>query len=273
MLEGKELDMTDVGRARATHPARSRASRWSVVLGALLVAGAVTAPDAAVAVGPPLHFKEFSQGAVVSWTSCPGEEPPPVPTVCHEYKVWYFRGDGVVEEGAVGPLDRAKAQFQVQYEDLEHLSVPDEEGVDLSWTLGESADVVGYYDKTHLTRAGMNAVTLPLTRFDIVTGAETPAGNVSLGAFAWTAASPVYTFGNDGPVFDDRPHESTRCETFNANAHQRFTLGSVTGTVDGVPISDLATIPQVPDLEPAGAVGGIFNNWFRIVDVDKGCAE
>jgi hypothetical protein len=235
----------------------------------VLVAGLLTSTGAAAT---PFHFKEFAQGAIVSWTTCPGTEPPPTPTVCHDYSVWYVRSDGTLGEGAVGPLNRGKEQLQALYEDFEYLLVPDDEDVDISNTYGRT-DVAGYFDTTHLTRAGMSAVSIPLFEVDLETGVETPTGKyVELGEFRWTAASPIYRYGNDGPVFDGRQHVSNRCETFNADAHQRFTLGSVTGTVDGVPLSDLATIPQVPDLEPSDAPGGIFNNWFRVVDVSKGCS-
>jgi hypothetical protein len=238
-------------------------------LGTVLVAGLLTSPAVAAT---PFHFKEFAQGAIVSWSTCPGEDPPATPTVCHDYSVWYVRSDAALGEGAVGPVNRGKEQFDALYEDFEYLIVPDDEGVDLALTYGRAA-VVGYFDKTHLTRAGMSAVTLPLIDVDLETGAETPTGrSVSLGAFSWTAASPIYRYGNDGPVFDGRQHVSDSCETFNAFAHQRFTLGSVTGTVDGVPINDLAPVPQVPNLEPSGAPGGIFNNWLRVVDVSKDCS-
>lgn len=235
----------------------------------MLIAGLLTSPEAAAT---PLHFKEFAQGAIVSWTTCPeSEAPPSIPTVCHERSVWYLRSDATLGEGAVGPVNRGKEQFEALYEDFAYLYVPDGDGVDLSRTYGRT-QVAGYFDATHLTKAGMSAVSIPLIDVDLETGEETPTGTtVELGEFRWTAESPIYRFGNDGPVFDGRQHVSNRCQTFNADAHQRFTLGSVTGTVDGVPLSDVATIPQVPELEPSEAPGGIFNNWLRVVDVNTGC--
>jgi hypothetical protein len=239
-------------------------------LGTVLVASLLASPDA---YATPFHFKEFAQGANVSWTTCPGSKPPPTPTVCHDYTVWYVRFDSTLGEGAVGPLNRGKRQFDALYEDFEYLSIPHDDGVGLSLTNAHT-HVTGEFDKTHLTRAGMSAVTMPLMDVDLQTGVQTPTGKyVELGEFTWTAASPIYRYGNDGPLFDDLHHVSNRCRTFNAHAHQHFTLGSVTGTVDGVPLSDLATITQVPDLEPSDAPGGIFNNWFRIVDVSKGCSR
>lgn len=233
----------------------------------MLVTGLLTAPDAAAT---PFHFKEFAQGAIVSWTSCP--DVPSTPTVCHDYTVYYARFDSTAGEGAVGALNRGKQPFVAQYEDLAYTFVPNGDGEDLSLTYGRSADVVGFYDKTHLTRAGMSAVTIQLMDVDLETGAETRTGrSVALGAFRWTAASPIYRYGNDGPVLNGDRHVSNRCQTFTANFHQHFTLGYVTGSVDGVPLSDLATLPQITELEPSDAPGGIFNNWFRIVDVSKRC--
>jgi hypothetical protein len=248
---------------------RTRLGRCALGIGAVLLVGLLPAP---AAVATPFHFKEFAQGAVVSWTTCPEDDPPSVPTVCHDYTVYYARFDSTAGEGSVGSLDRSGEPFVAQYEDFAYLFVPDGEGVDISLRYGSSADVVGFYDKTHLTRAGMSGATLQLIDVDLETGTETATGStVALGEFSWTAESPVYRYGNDGPVFDGRQHVSDACQTFNADAHQRFTLGSVTGSVDGVPLSDEATIPQVPDLEPTGAPGGIFDNWFRIVDVSKRC--
>ena len=72
---------------------------------------------------------------------------------------------------------------------------------------------------------GMSPVRMPLIAFDPETEAETPTGKfVELGEFRWMAASPIYRYGNDGPVFDRRQHVSNPCQTFNADAHQRFTL-------------------------------------------------
>jgi hypothetical protein len=159
-----------------------------------------------------------------------------------------------------------------QYEDFAWVFDPNGEGEDLSLSYGSSADVVGFYDKAHLTSAGMSGATIELLDVDLETGAETTTGrSVTLGAFRWTAASPIYRYGNDGPALDDDRHVSSRCQTFNANFHQHFSLGYVTGSVDGVPLSDLATVPQIPELEPSDAPGGIFNNWFHIVDVSKRC--
>jgi hypothetical protein len=238
-------------------------------LGTVLVAGLLTAPEAAAT---PFHYKEFSQGAVVSWTSCPESDPPSTTTVCHDYTVYYARFDAALGEGALGAVNRGKQAFVAQYEDFAWLFDPDGEGEDLSLTAGSSADVVGFYDKTQLTSAGMSGATIELMDIDLETGAETPTGrSVTLGAFSWTAASPIYRFGNDGPVLEGDRHVSNPCQTFNGNFHQQFTLGYVTGSVDGVPLSESAMFPQVPELEPSDAPGGIFNNWFHIVDVTKRC--
>lgn len=48
-------------------------------------------------------------------------------------------------------------------------------------------------------------------------------------------------------------------------------LGYVTGTVDGISIATYNQYPQVDSLQPSGAPGAIFNNWFHIVDLTKCC--
>jgi hypothetical protein len=238
-------------------------------VGTVLVACLLTAPIAAAS---PFHFKEFAQGALVSWTSCPGADAPGIPTVCHDYSLYYARFDSTVGVGAVGALNRGKEPFVAQYEDHEYVLFPNGDAEELSLVYGSSADVVGFYDKTHLTTAGMGAVTIQLIDINLETGDETPTGrSVALGAFRWMAASPIYRYGNDGPDFGGERHVSNRCQTFNANFHQRFTLGYVTGSVDGVPLTDLTTVPQNTELEPSDAPGGIFNNGLRIVDVSKRC--
>lgn len=244
-----------------------RSRRWllRLALGPLLVTSQVVT---SAAVATPFHFKEFAQGAVVSWTTCP--EPPAAAKVGHDYTVYYGRFASTAGEGAVGSVHHAKQPFEAQYQDLEYVIGPDGEGADLAVTYGSTSAVAGYYDSVHLTRAGMGAVSIALQHVDLETGTETSTGeSVELGAFRWVARSSVYRFGNNGPLFDER-HVSDRCRTTNSHAHQVFTLGSVTGTVNGTPLAHLHPLPQVPDLD-AHAVGGIFNNHFRITDVTKHC--
>src|SRR5689334_4379700 len=126
---------------------RTWVRRWVLGLGTVLVSVLLTAADAGAT---PFHFKEFAQGAIVSWTSCPESEPPPTPTVCHDYTVWFVRVDVAAGDRALGPVNRAKQPFEVQYEHLEYVVFPDGEGEDLAFTHGRTTDVIGHYDKTHL---------------------------------------------------------------------------------------------------------------------------
>ena len=45
----------------------------------------------------------------------------------------------------------------------------------------------------------------------------------------------------------------------------------MTGTIDGVSLDAYYHYPQISDL--SDAPGAIFNNWFRVVDLARGCAR
>jgi len=236
-----------------------------VMLTAFLLAPAASA-------APPFQYKEFAQGANVFFTNCPLSLPA-TDLICHDYSVWYVRFTAVADEPPLGPLDRSGTPFVAQFTDDMYVLHPDGSADELRFEAGFTTDVTGFYDKTQLASAHMDGAAIHMNDVDFATGTVTPNGRtVALGPFTWTAASSIYTFGNDGPALGDSPrHRSTRCETLNANFHQRFTLGYVTGTVDGVSISVYNQYPQVPDLQPSDAPGAIFNNWFHLVDLTRGC--
>lgn len=225
----------------------------------------------AASAGPPFHYKEFAQGANVFFTDCPLDSLPASDRVCHDYSVWYVRFTAAADDVPLGPLDRSGTPFVAQYTDLTYLVHPDGSADDLRFQVGSTTDVTGTYDKTHLATTHMNGATIEMSDIDLDTGAQTPNGRtVVLGPFTWTANTGIFTFGNDGPVLGDSPrHVANRCETLNQNFHQRFALGTVTGTVDGVSIDAYVPYPQVSDL--SDDAGAIFNNWFHVSDLTRGC--
>ena len=184
--------------------------------------------------------------------------------------MWYFR-NGVSIAG--GSLGRATQPFVALYTHLRYQVSP---GEDLSFEFGVTTDVVGSYDKIHLTSAHMDGATVEMNDVDLQTGEVTPTGEtVTLGPFTWTAATSTYRSGNDGPDLDELmpPNVRDRCHTTVSQAHQKLTRAYVTGTVDGVPIStyygESADTTELPGA-PEDAHGAIFNSWFRLVDVAHG---
>jgi len=248
-----------------------RALRWlsGVTAGLVAMSLAPVAQAAAGGAAQTFHYKEFSQGAnVVFSPNCPfGDWTPAVDTVCDTWTVWYVRFDKSVDGG---PIDRSGAPFHAEVDHEVDLVHPDGSGVTLTFEVG-TAPVDGTYDAAHLSAAHMVAVTVGLNTVDPDTGQLTPTGrSASLSPFTWTAASGTYEWGNDGPAFGGGPrHLSTRCETTNQLAHQKDTVGYVSGSLDGVPISADYQLVQIPGLTPADGTGYIFNNWFHIDDVTR----
>jgi len=237
----------------------------------LVLVTALLLTPIASAGGPPSKYREFAQGANVFFTNCPLSLPT-TDRLCHDYSVWYVRFNALFGTAPLGSLDFGSTPFVAQFTDDEYVLHPDGSADELRFQAGSTTDVSGSYDRARMTTASMSGATIQMNDIDLSTGIATPNGRtVVLGAFTWTAGGKAYVFGNDGPVLGEMPrHSTTRCETVNSNFHQRFTLGDVSGTVDGIPISTYNQYPQVSGLDP-DASGAIFNNWFRIVDLSRGC--
>jgi hypothetical protein len=223
----------------------------------------------ATATATPFQYREFSQGANIAFSpNCPfGSWVPSRDTFCDTYTVWYIRLGQVVDGGSI---DRSSADFHAELDHEVDLVHADGTGDAVSFEYGISP-VAGSYDAQHLTFARMDAVTMSMRDVDLDTGAETRNGRtMSLGAFNWSAASGTYEWGNDGPVFAAGPrHLATRCLTLNRLAHQKDTVGYVSGSLDGVPIGSFYQDVQIPGLRPADATGYIFDNWFHIDRVTR----
>ena len=210
---------------------------FMILAGAMLVAPLLIGMPAAAAVASPFHYKEFAQGAdVVFSPNCPFDSVPAAGTICDTYTVWYVRFAVAVDGGAIA---ESSAPFHAEIDHETDLVLhPDGSGETIAFEFGV-APVAGSYDKAHLSQAQMGAVAVPLSDVNLDTGASTPNGRTAqLGPFTWTAASGTYEYGNDGPAFAGGPrHLSTRCETTNNLAHQKDTVGYVTGSLDGTSIA------------------------------------
>jgi hypothetical protein len=247
-----------------------RPVRW--IAFSALIASAFAVPVHATATATTFHYKEFAQGAQVIYSDCPfGDWLPSIDTACTYYTVYWVKFSRTTEGGSIG---RRSADWHAEYSKETDLVHPDGSGYPLAIEAG-FAPTAGTYDKTHLGSAHMDAVTIPVQIIDPETGVASPSGrSVSLSAFNWTAQSPTYQYGNDGPAFGPAPHhQSGPCETTNSLAHQKVRVGSVTGSVDGKSLSDFYLLPQIPGQDPPDAGGVIFNNWFHINDVTHCVAD
>jgi hypothetical protein len=240
-----------------------------VVLVAAMATAIVLAsgPQAKAANSHTFHSREPAQGANALYSTCPFDDGtiPPNTSVCDDYLVWYFRANPVLGGGALG---MAQQPFVARFEHFRWDVIEDRL---ISYAFGETPDVVGSYDKTHLSYAHFDGATVEMNNVDLQTGEATPTGEtVTLGPFTWTAATGIYRFGNDGPTFDDEaPDVRDRCHTTVTHAHQRFTIAHVRGTVEGLQLDTLYTQQFLPG-QPENTPGAIFNNHFHVIDVAHG---
>ena len=134
--------------------------------------------------------------------------------------------------------------------------------------VGNTANVTGSYDKTHLEFARMGAPA-PIERFniDLATGQSTPSGRTAtLGPVTWTGSGDASVFGNDGPFLEEiglARHFVNSCELLNFHAHQKLRPAQV----GPLPLSIDAAAVSAPFHTP----GFIINHWFHVVHVAKSC--
>ena len=120
---------------------------------------------------------------------------------------------------------------------------------------GDTADLVGSFDETHLLSASVRAA-VPMDD-----------GTHRLIDLVWDGrSSPRHTDGNNGPFNQSSGtprHYADRCVTFNAHAHQTYRANTpITGTVDGIGADEF---PHVAPFDPF-----ISRGWFSVVFVTHG---
>jgi hypothetical protein len=213
--------------------------------------------------GADYHSKEFVQGAITTFSDRPFDAPITQP-ICRDYRLFYAR-IGFNDGG--GPTNRGKEPFRAVLE-ISTFDVVAEELIALE--VGDTTDVTGSYDKTHLKFARMGAPgPIELFNVDLATGETTPSGRTAtLGSVTWTGSGDLSVFGNDGPFLEEiglARHFVNACELLNFHAHQKLRpaqVGSLPLSIDGAAVS----APFHND--PAGF---IINHWFHIVHVAKNC--
>ena len=206
-----------------------------------------------------LKINHFAVGAVAAYSTCIPQ--PNGDDLCVDYRVFYGRAGETRDDVARDP---AAAELE-HYEAFIH---PDGTADEFVAEIGFTTDVSGSFDRAHLTFARMNGATLDLFDIDPATGDLVPNGRTAtLGPFAWTAASDVHVYGNDGPFGFGLPrHYVDQCATEVSNGHERFTAARVTGTINGVSVDSFGQsyLPW-PGTGPADARGAVFDNRFTLV--------
>jgi hypothetical protein len=229
---------------------------------------AVLACAAPVARGTvAVKINHYGSGAVAAYNTCTPE--PDGNLLCDDHFVFFGRSGSTADGVSRDPLG-------VSLEHYMGFIHPDGSADEFVAEIGISDQVSGFYDRARLTFARMGGATLALNDIDPVTGALVPNGRTAtLGPFEWSAASPPYVFGNDGPFgFGLARHFVDHCVTALENAHERFTTAHVTGTINGISVANYgpAYLPW-PGTGPADALGAIFDNRFtvRVVPHGPGC--
>lgn len=223
------------------------------VLAAALVACMAPAAHAAADV----RINHWGTGAVATFSECTslggGDH------FCEDRFVSYFADYGSAGTG------EAHSSPELVYEHYAAFIPADGEADEVVAEIGFAEDAPGAYDRARLSFTRSAGATMDL--FDVSTGDAVPNGRtVTLGPFAWTAASSPYVFGNDGPFGFGLPrHYVDRCVTAIENAHERFTTAHVTGTIDGVSVANYGPgyLPW-PGTAPTDALGAIFDNRFTV---------
>jgi hypothetical protein len=254
--------MTDSAYA---HPADREMVRPTMALAMLtrritLIAAALVLCTASTArAEAELKINHFGRGAVAAFNVCT-----PLPNgddLCEDFVLQYGRS-GETRDGA------ARNPDVVGLEHFKAFISPDGSVDEFVAEVGLTDDVDGSYDKSRLTFASFDGATLDLNDIDPETGALIPNGRTAtLGPFAWTAASDIHVFGNDGPFGFGLPrHFVDRCVTQIENAHERFTAARVTGTIDGVSVDAYGPLYLPwPGTGPDDALGAIYDNRFTVI--------
>jgi hypothetical protein len=215
-------------------PLRSRVSARiltiSATLGiALAMAGtpaSLSAPPAGTTLSGSVSIEKVD-GIFRGWPGdCP-DELPAEPLVCHEWDITVYRIHTHDEPGDGAPVDSTWVLLALRHT----LSFPGGDGEpeesDVGQGFRENADVD--FDQQHLASATVRAPDLALS----------DGTTVDLEA-TWTATSPRFHWGNDGPALEEFGlvrHLKEECLNMVAQGHQNYRPARVDAVVDGVETS------------------------------------
>lgn len=230
-----------------------RATGWrrsalvAVVAAGAIVAGTATSTAAQGQV--TIDRETVDAAAVFQTSSCPfGDWAPTVDTECEDWLVLLYRASPDSRQHNRTPL-------RVEYRHGRVVVHPDLSVDVLEEQHGDTADLVGSFDETHLLSASVRA-TVPMDD-----------GTHRLIDLVWDGRSSARrTAGNNGPFNQSSGtprHYADRCITFNAHAHQTYRANTgITGSVDGVGVDEF---PYVAPFDPF-----ISRGRFTVVIVTHG---
>jgi hypothetical protein len=211
-----------------------------------VVALGLSAPGPALAQAQVTHeLRLWAEGAAVFADTCPLEIPD-VDTPCTQYVVFYDRED--LPEGGLLPPDqpggRAKAPFVAFVAIVDIVVHPDGTADESLRASGSTFGATGTYDKTLLSEVSV-AGSVPMSDGSVI--------DLDL---QWASDGSVVKSGNAGSESEDNGlparHFGDPCTTANFNDHQKYALGSITGTIGGIDVESFAF-----------RYAFLFNNWFH----------
>jgi hypothetical protein len=176
---------------------------------------------------------------------------PPGPLTCHETHVEVFKeGVSGVPTGTAPP----KTPWAVVIDDYTVSFAsggPDAVPVVLADRTGFVLDPAVTFDQQHLSFLTVDA--------------QVPMSDGSTFDFQgdWSSISGRFQFGNNGPSLQDFGlvrHYVDRCNTANNQAHQKYVIANMTGTLNGVPVQSY----------PGLGLDFIAHNHFVFINVTHG---
>jgi hypothetical protein len=196
--------------------------------------GLLTTPTASAANFVNIHLM-VAGVANLDVSTCPYAGPPTVDTDCTDTYVALFQEGLSADHPRPGPW--AAFVHQVHY-----IAHPDTTATNLAERAGFSTNVVASFDVARLTNA-QYAMSMPMDD-----GSVFPF-DVTIDA----SAMPLNTAGNLGPFESSGTgHFVDSCLTSNVFNHERWRQGgTVTGSIDGVPVASLYVAPWSPSLVDA----------------------
>lgn len=188
-------------------------------------------------------------GAEAFFGTCPwGATVPPAGTVCHDTYVIVARTTTVVGGGSVAKPTTPWIIF-IETNRLVFDGSEDPHATVLRSGFLDGPGVTAAVDTVHLQTASVRA--------------KVPMSDGTFYDFAatWQARGDRrLVFGNDGPA-TGAESVHTRCLTFNALGHQKFTFARLTGTLNGQAVRSYTA----SDFDAT-----IFNNRFKYIEVEHG---
>jgi len=212
-------------------------------IAASMVSGAKAGPGQATVAHVPVYGVAQSYFGDCDFESAPGA------ISCHETYVIVFReADSSAGQSVAAP----KVPWSIFIDDYTAtFAGADAQPTFTNERTGTLLDPTVAFDKTHLSYLSV--------------AAQVPMSDGSTFDFraTWTRTSAVSKFGNDGPLIDEQGlirHSVDRCTTSNTNAHQKFVLANMSGTLNGAAVRSYLTF----------AIDFIADNHFTYIDVTHG---